>query len=191
LENLDNDARELHQRATEAFGQHVHAIRDDQWSAPTPCSEWDVRQLLNHVVSENRWSPPLLQGRTIAEVGDRFDGDVLGGDPKAAWDDSAAEAVAAVQADGSMDRIVHLSFGDFPGRDYTMQIFADLLIHGWDLARAIGDDERLDPELVEACGDWFAAMEDAYRGAGAVGPRVDLPARADAQARLLSMFGRA
>jgi uncharacterized protein (TIGR03086 family) len=190
-QNLDSDVRDLHQRATEAFGQQVHAIRDDQWNAKTPCSEWDVRRLLNHVVAENRWSPPLLAGRTIEEVGERFDGDVLGGDAKAAWDESAAEAVAAVYADGSMERIVHLSFGDFPGREYTMQLFTDLLIHGWDLSRAIGGDERLDPELVEACGDWFAPMEEAYRSGGTIGPRVDLAANADAQARLLSMFGRA
>jgi uncharacterized protein (TIGR03086 family) len=191
LENLDNDVRELHQRATAAFGRHVHAIREDQWGAPTPCSDWDVRQVVNHVVAENRWSPPLLAGRTIAEVGDRFDGDVLGDDGKAAWDDSAAEAVAAVYSDGSMDRVVHLSFGDFPGREYTMQLFADLLIHGWDLARAIGDDERLDPELVEACATWFAAMEDGYRAGGAVGPRVEVATDADDQDRLLAMFGRA
>jgi uncharacterized protein (TIGR03086 family) len=191
LENLDNDVRELHQRATEAFGRHFHAIREDQWGAPTPCSDWDVRQVVNHVVAENRWSPPLLAGRTIAEVGDRFDGDVLGDDGKAAWDDSAAEAVAAVYSDGSMDRVVHLSFGDFPGREYTMQLFADLLIHGWDLARAIGDDERLDPELVEACATWFAAMEDGYRAGGAVGPRVEVATDADDQDRLLAMFGRA
>jgi uncharacterized protein (TIGR03086 family) len=188
--NTDSEVRDLHQRAADAFGGHVHAIRDDQWTAPTPCSEWNVRQLVNHVVGEMRWSPPLLAGRTIAEVGDRFDGDVLGDDPKAAWDDSAAEAVAAVSAGDSMEHIVHLSFGDFPGREYTMQLFTDLLIHGWDLARAIGDDDRLDPELVEACGDWFAPLEEAYRAGGAVGPRVDLESRADAQTRLLAMFGR-
>ncbi len=188
--NSEREVRDLHQRATDAFGRHVHAIQDDQWTAPTPCSEWDVRQLVNHVVSEMRWSPPLLAGRTIAEVGERFDGDVLGDDPRAAWDDSAAEAVAAVSAGGSMERVVHLSFGDFPGREYTMQLFTDLLIHGWDLARAIGGDDHLDPELVEACGEWFAPVEEAYRTGGAVGPRVDLAARADEQARLLAMFGR-
>ena len=70
-----------------------------------------------------------------------------------------------------MDRTVHLSFGDFPGREYAMQLFADMLIHGWDLARAIGADEQLDPELVAALAAWFADMADAYRAAGAVGPR--------------------
>ena len=53
-----------------------------------------------------------------------------------------------------MDRIVHLSFGDFPGREYTLQLFADHLIHAWDLARAIGAEERLDAGLVGACASW-------------------------------------
>lgn len=187
---MENDVRKLHQRATESFGARVHAVRDDQWGSRTPCEDWDVRTLVNHIVSEHRWMPPLLAGGTIAEVGDRFEGDLLGDDAKAAWDDSAADAVQAVHGDGAMERTVHLSFGDFPGQEYTMQVFADLLIHGWDLARAIGADERLDPDLVEACTSWFTAMEEAYRGAGAIGPRVELPPDADAQARLLAMFGR-
>jgi uncharacterized protein (TIGR03086 family) len=184
------DIGDLYQRAMAAFGERVHAVRDDQWSGPTPCSEWGVRALVNHLVSENRWAPPLFEGRTIAEVGDRFEGDLLGEDPKAAWDDSAREAVAAVREDGALDRTVHLSFGDLRGREYAMQLFADTLVHGWDLARAIGADERLDPELIEACTAWFVNVEDIYRSAGAVGPKPEVPADADPQTRLLAMFGR-
>jgi uncharacterized protein (TIGR03086 family) len=71
-----------------------------------------------------------------------------------------------------------------------MQVFADLVVHGWDLARAIGADERIDAELVEACATWFAPMEEAYRSAGAIGPRVETPPGADPQTRLLAVFGR-
>ena len=188
---MQRDVPDLYRRATAAFSEHVHAVPDDHWSAPTPCTEWDVRTLVNHLVSENRWLPPLLAGATIAEVGDRFEGDLLGDVPKAAWDDSAKEAVAAMQDDGAMERTVHLSFGDFPGHEYGMQIFADTLIHGWDLARAIGGDDRMDPELVEACASWFAAVEDAYRAGGAIAERPEVPADADAQTRLLAAFGRA
>ena len=187
---METDVRKLHERAIASFGSRVAAVKDDQWNAATPCSEWDVRALVNHIVYENRWMPPLLEGRTIAEVGDRFEGDLLGDNPKGAWEASAAEATAAVQADGAMDRTVHLSFGDFPGRDYTMQLFADLMIHGWDLARATGGDERLDPELVEACAAWFVPLEEVYRGSGATGPRPEVAANADAQTRLLAAFGR-
>jgi len=184
------DVQDLHRRATDAFGARVQATGEDQWQLPTPCDGWDVRALVNHLVSENLWTPPLLDGRTVAEVGDRFEGDLLGSDPKAAWKDSAGQALAAVAAPGVLDRTTHLSFGDTPAREYLMQLFADLLVHGWDLARAIGTDERLDPELVEACAAWFAPIEGAYRAAGAIGPRPELPPDADPQARLLAMFGR-
>jgi uncharacterized protein (TIGR03086 family) len=89
-----------------------------------------------------------------------------------------------------MDRTVHLSFGDFPGREYVMQLFADLVIHGWDLGVATGQDARLDPDLVDACAVWFAGVADGYRQAGAVGPRLDVLNDADPQERLLAAFGR-
>jgi uncharacterized protein (TIGR03086 family) len=89
-----------------------------------------------------------------------------------------------------MDRIVHLSFGDFPGREYALQLFADHLIHAWDLARAIGVDERLDAALVVSCATWFETMEDGYRSAGAIAARPPVPGNADAQTVLLARFGR-
>lgn len=185
------DVVSLHRRAMEAFGARVHEVGPDQWSVPTPCVDWDVRTLVNHVVGENVWTAPMFAGKTIADVGDAFDGDLLGDDPAAAWDTSAAEALAVVGEPGAMQRTVHLSFGDFPGSEYASQLFADYLVHGWDLATAIGADTRLDPELVAACAEWFGPMEEPYRGAGAIGPRPEVPAGADPQTVLLAMFGRA
>ncbi|HWC67708.1 MAG TPA: TIGR03086 family metal-binding protein [Acidimicrobiales bacterium] len=181
---------ELFRAAVDVFGQHVHAIVPDQWHLPTPCPEWDVRELVNHVTGEDLWCVPLFAGSTIADVGDRFDGDVLGDDPVATWDAAAADAIAAVAAPGAMDVTTHLSFGDVPGREYTMQLFADHLIHGWDLARAIGADEALPDELVDALATWFADREELYRGAGVIGPKVAAADGASAQDRLLAAFGR-
>lgn len=177
-------------RAIAEFDARIRQIGDHQWQAPTPDEDWSVRDLVNHLVGEDLWAPPLLAGSTIAEVGDRFEGDVLGAEPKAAWTAASAAAVQAVEADGAMDRIVHLSFGDFPGSQYTLQLFADHLIHAWDLARAIGADERLDGELVESCASWFDAAEDAYRNAGAIAARTLVSGDADAQTVLLARFGR-
>jgi uncharacterized protein (TIGR03086 family) len=177
-------------RAVAEFDARVRQIGGHQWQAATPDEDWSVRDLVNHLVSEDLWAPPLLAGSTIAEVGDRFEGDVLGSGPQAAWTAASAEAVRAVQADGAMDRIVHLSFGDFPGAQYTLQLFADHLIHAWDLARAIGADEHLDEQLVTSCATWFEATEEAYRNAGAIAPRPPVPADADAQTLLLARFGR-
>lgn len=180
----------LHRRAVENVGGLVARIGADQWGTPTPCSAWNVRELVNHLASENAWTAPLFDGQTIADVGDRFDGDVLGDQPGVVWSSYADEAVGAVSEPGALERTVHLSFGDFPGREYAMQLFADMLIHGWDLARAIGADERLDPDLVDALSGWFAGVADLYRQGGAVGPRADVPDDADAQTRLLADFGR-
>ncbi|GII91664.1 TIGR03086 family metal-binding protein [Sinosporangium siamense] len=185
------DIREAHDRALHGFGTRVHAIRDDQWDDPTPCTNWDVRTLVNHMVTENLWVPELLGGRTIAEVGSALDGDLLGDEPVKAFDASAIEATEAVRQEGVLDRTAHLSFGDVPAAEYLSQLFADALIHSWDLARAIGVSDRLDPELVEQCARWFADSEDSYRGAGVIGPRVKPPPGADAQAKLLGAFGRA
>jgi uncharacterized protein (TIGR03086 family) len=184
------DIPAMFRRAVAEFDARVRQIGDQDWQATTPDEEWNVRDLVNHVVGEDLWAPPLLAGSTIAEVGDRFDGDVLGAEPKGAWKLASAAAVNAVDEDGAMDRIVHLSFGDFRGREYAMQMFADHLIHAWDLARAIGADERLDTALVASCATWFDAAEDAYRSAGAIAARPPLPGHADAQTVLLARFGR-
>src|SRR6266498_1505752 len=137
---MGNEVAELFRRGIDSFGARVHAVEDDQWHLSTPCSEWDVHALVNHLVYEMRWAKPLFEGSTIEEVGDGFQ--------------------------------------------------ADLLVHGWDLARAIGGDERLDPEQVQACSTWFREREEYYRAGGAIGPRPELPAGADAQTELLAAFGR-
>jgi uncharacterized protein (TIGR03086 family) len=184
------DQAALHQRAVQEFDARVRAVGDDQWELPTPCSDWNVRQLVNHLVYEDRWTVPLMEGSTLAEVGDRYEGDLLGDDPKGAWAEASTTAVRSVQADGALQRTVNLSAGPTPATEYVNQLFADHLIHAWDLARAIGADERLDPELVEACAAWFAEMEPVYRAIGAIGPRPETATDADAQARLLAAFGR-
>ena len=159
------------------------------WSGPTPCSDWTVRDLVNHVVGEDRWTRPLVEGRTIADVGDALDGDLLGEDPIGAARAAAEDALAAV-ADGlPLGEKVHLSYGDEELDEYLRQLVADHLIHGWDLAAATGQDRTLDPEVVAEVAEWFRDREDIYRSAGIVAER---PASSDGdpQAELLIAFGR-
>lgn len=179
----------LHTRAVNAFIALVRAVPHDAWSAPTPCSEWDVRGLVNHVAGEELWTSPLLEGRTIAEVGERYDGDVLGAAPTHAVESAAKSAVAAFEEPGATGRTVHLSFGDTPAMEYAMQLVADHVVHGWDLAVATGGDARIDDELVNAVSAWFAERESLYRSAGAVAERPS-PNAATAQDELLVAFGR-
>jgi uncharacterized protein (TIGR03086 family) len=179
----------LHRRTVEEFVRRVEAVADDQWKAPTPDSEWDVRTLVNHVVGEERWTAPLLRGMTMAEVGSALDGDLLGDDPRLAAREAAAEATAAVDEHMPGGGIVHLSYGEEDMAEYVRQLSADHLIHGWDLAAATGGDTTMDPELVAEIADWFAGREEMYRAGGAVGPRVE-GAAGDPHAQLLAGFGR-
>jgi uncharacterized protein (TIGR03086 family) len=177
-------------RALQGFGDHVHAVRDDQWHDPTPDTDWDVRQLVNHLVVEQLWVPPLMDGSTIAEVGNRFDGDQLGDDPRQRWDDAAADARGAFSAPGALDRTVHLSAGDTPGVEYLREMTMDLVIHGWDLARAIGADERVPPDLVDWVYRRYEPQADSLASWGVFAARVPVPDDADQQTKLLAMFGR-
>jgi uncharacterized protein (TIGR03086 family) len=132
----------------------------------------------------------LFEGKTLEEVGDRFEGDVLGTHPKEANDRAMAAAVEAVSRPGAMDRIVHLSYSDVPGRHYAFELSNDLWIHGWDLARAIGADERIEPDAVEALFHFYEPLEPGLKASGLFGPKIDPPSNADLQTRLLAVMGR-
>ena len=184
------DLVDSYRRSLAEFTARVDQIRPDQWELPTPCTDWDVRALVNHVVYEDRWTVPLLAGATVADVGDRFEGDLLGADPAGATADAVKQADAAVAEPGALDRTVALSFGETPAEEYVRQLLADHLVHAWDLAAAIGADRRLDADTVQTCAAWFADREELYRRAGAIGPRVEAPQTADAQDRMIAAFGR-
>ena len=184
------DLADVHARALAATRQKVAGVPDDKWDAPSPCEGWTARELLNHIVSGNYWVGPLVEGKTIEEVGDRYDGDVLGDDPLGAYDASAREAAAAFNADGAMERPVAVSYGPVPGEVYAGHRFIDVLIHGWDLAKATGQDTSLDPDLVQACWDVVTPQAELLAGSGAFGSTVDVGDDADLQTRLLALLGR-
>ena len=103
------DLVDLHQRALDATGAIVGRARDDQMDEGTPCDDWNVRQLLDHVIAGNWWASELAAGATIDDVGDRFDGDNVTADAFAAYEASAAAAQAAFAAPGAMDAHLSLS----------------------------------------------------------------------------------
>ena len=173
--------------AVQSWTDRLDAVTSDRLDDPTPCEGWSVRDLVNHVVGEELWTPPLMAGQTIEQVGDQFDGDLLGDDPLAAARSAAAVGLAAV--DNGLDgRKVHLSYGDEDAEEYVRQLIADHLIHGWDLSAALGADTRLDPGVVDEVAIWFADREEIYRSAGAIGPRVE--SGGDPQSDLLAACGR-
>ena len=183
---------EQHERALSSTRSYVAGVKSGQWHDPTPCAEYDVRTLVNHLVSGNFWVAPLVAGSTIADVGDKYDGDVLGDDPLAAYEQSAGEAGAAFNAPGAMEASVAVSYGPVPGEIYAGHRFIDVLIHGWDLAKATNPNTpiRLDPELVETCWEIVTPQAELLKGSGMFGDDVEVPPDADSQTRLLALLGR-
>jgi uncharacterized protein (TIGR03086 family) len=181
------DTASLHRRSVEGWIATLETVPDDAWDDPTPCRGWSVRDLVNHVVAEDLWTAPLLSGSTIEQVGDRFDGDVLGADAGAAARAAGRESIDATGALESTST-VHLSYGEESADEYVRQLVADHVVHGWDLAAATGGDRTLDPVLVEAVSTWFEDRESLYRDGGAIGPRGFLTG--DPGADLLARFGR-
>lgn len=164
-------------------------IRADQWLAPTNC-EMTVRALVNHIVTGHYWAAELARGQTIAEVGDRFDRDVLGDDPLAEYDRALAAAHTAFGEPHALEAACTLSYGTVPVAVYCGHRVLDTFIHGWDLARATAQDDRLDPELVEIVYAMFEPHAAELAASGAFGTPVAIETGADTQTRLLAMLGR-
>ncbi|MER5355401.1 TIGR03086 family metal-binding protein [Kitasatospora sp. NPDC002551] len=179
----------LYPEALAAFTERVRLVTPDQWDAPTPCADWTVRDLVNHLTGEQLWVPELLMGATIAEVGGRFDGDVLGDDPVGAWSAAADAARGAFAVPGAADLTVHLSFGDVSGQYYLDQLTADAVVHTWDLAEGTGRLTRLPEGLVDFALAEYTGYGD-LSGSGLFDPPLPVAEDADAQTRMLALTGR-
>jgi len=187
---MSHDAwKRLHRLANAEFDFRVRQILPEWWIASTPCDEWDVAELVNHNVAESMWVSPLLMGMRVEDVGG-LDGDVLGEDALSVWEDARAQAIEAVD-DADLDRTVYLSSGPTPAFEYVRQRVLDLAVHAWDLADAIGVDDPLDDELVDALTEYvrpFAArlaeLPEYFE------PAVEPAPDADRQACLLNLLGR-
>ena len=182
------DVGTIYHRSVEFFADRANDVKEDQWGGPTPCTEWTVRDLTEHVTYEDLWTIPLMKGVSIEEVGNRYDGDVLGDDPIGSALAAARAAISTVATELPRGGIVQLSSGDTPKSEYAMQLATDHLIHGWDLAVATGGDTRMDPHLVRAITDWFDQHEEQYRAGGAISTR--RPLTGDLRHDLLARFGR-
>ena len=183
-----DDEGKLYEQAAGRFGALIRQV-GDRWDNPTPDTEWSVRDLVNHVLNETLWVPPLLRGETIEQVGHRFDGDLLGDDPVARWDE-AAEATRTVIEEASPELTIPLSYGPSPVTDYIAEFTTDVVIHGWDLARALGADDTIEPALLEPVYRRSLAGAEFIRGSGMVATDVEAPADADDQTKLLAIWGR-
>lgn len=183
------DLLSAHEEAMRGFDDLVGRI-GDRWAAPTPCTEWTVRDLLNHLVAEQLWVPHLLAGETLEEVGDTYDGDVLGADPVGAWRRSAAAARAAWVEDGATERDVHVSFGEIGAAEYGWQMTLDLAVHGWDLAKAIDVTSPIGETMARRLLEVFEPELEQWQGMGIFAPPVPVAADASTPAKLVALLGR-
>ena len=188
---LDSDLAKLHRQALAATRKVIAGIKPDQWHKSTPCAEWDVRELANHLIAGNWWAGELANGASIDSVGDRLDGDVLGADPLGAYDNSAAEAAAVFEREGAMSAPCAVSYGPVPGSIYCGHRFIDVFVHGWDLAKATGQSTDLDLDLVAACLEVVRPQAALFATSGMFGQGgLSTVASTDLQSELLTMLGR-
>jgi uncharacterized protein (TIGR03086 family) len=185
--------------ADRALDAVIAQIRDDQWVDVMPASfrtraaggQRTLREIVNYHAYDDAWVPDMLAGRTIAEAGaDKFDGDVLGDDPKAAFHAIVDKAVAAAESLDDLSRTVHCSFGDFPAQHYLWQANYFRGIRAHDIAQVIGVVPALPPELVEGLWAELRPQADAWRAIGVFQAEVAVPEDAPLLDRLLGVTGR-
>jgi uncharacterized protein (TIGR03086 family) len=169
------------------FGRRLRLVGAEDWTRPTPCTDWDVRALVNHVVGANVRYQLSLHGATTAQVEATRTVDHLGDDPFGAFIATSAAMVAAFHEDGVLDRMHHHVTGDRTGRELLAMRVLDLAVHGWDLARAIGADETIEPDLVEFL---LTHSFDVDLGPAFAPGAVDIPPDASRQDQLLYRLGR-
>jgi uncharacterized protein (TIGR03086 family) len=163
-------------------------------SAPTPCTEWDVRDLLNHIIGTLWLAEGLFADqppRYAMAPGALPAVDLGGDDPVAAYAEAAAAALAAAGAGDAVTRMHVTPLGDMPGPGLTGFITLDMLVHGWDLATATGQPADLDGRLaahVLAFAEQTLATPQSR--ASRIGPAVTVPAGTPVTSRLVAYLGR-
>ncbi|MBO8195002.1 TIGR03086 family protein [Streptomyces oryzae] len=182
------------------FERRLGAVRPEQWCWPTPCSVWNVRQLVNHVTRGNLNYVALVTGGSAADFLRLRDADALGTDAVAAYAASVRECAEAFGRPGALQRVLDYPLGEVRGAQALAVRTTDNTVHTWDLARAVDGDETLDSGLVS----WITAnVTEIYAGLPETPTAADTTHRffaapdgpapapdASAQARLLHMMGR-
>jgi len=179
----------MHERALDQTAPLAAGVRPEQLDLPTPCTEWNVRTLLNHMVAGNKRFTAAAQG-TPMQRGPVTE-DLLGDDPGEAYRRSA-EALKAVWSEpGRLEGFYELPFGTLPGQAALTLRLVETVTHGWDLARATGQTPRYDDDLVETAMHFSQANLGRERPPGTpFGPPADCPEDAPAVDRLAAYMGR-
>lgn len=172
----------------------IEQIKDDQWDKKVPSYISDkaetLREVINYHLYDEIWVPDVLAGKTIEQVGSKYDGNLLGKDPIKRFKAIAGETQMIVGVFTEPDKIVHLSYGDWPAKDYLLHISYFRVLRAYDIAKFIGASTTLPAELVEELYQLILPDAADWRKMGVFGPEVKVPNDADAQTKLLGMTGR-
>lgn len=180
------DARELHRRAGTAAAAVIAQIPAERLGDPTPCTEWDVRAVINHMATGSLRSAALISGEPAPDRGEY----VLGDDPLAAFLDAFGRACAAFDRAGVLEQSFRTPFGAGPGTLLVTIRAGDLTIHTWDLAAATGQPRDLDPDLVAVIDTAVRALPVPRGEQGPFGTEQPVPQGATAADRLAAYLGR-
>jgi uncharacterized protein (TIGR03086 family) len=173
------------------FERRLRLVRTDQWGLPTPCTEWTVRDVVNHVVAGARVYVLLLDGCSRERANDELASDTLADDPLGAFNSSAAALGAALRKPGALDLPCAHPLGDMIGLNLLRGRPGDVAVHSWDLARAIGADEHLDPSLVDKALAVFVPNAERFLKLGIIAPPTGpTDDTVPSQVRLLRLAGR-
>lgn len=176
---------EVLQRADDQLRQIISQVRSEQARLPTPCAEFDVRALTNHVVYDVQVFKAMITGGQRGSP----DVDLLGDDWLAAYTTSADSLLSAWRTRGT-DGTLTSRLGELPATWALGQHASNLIVHAWDLARATGHSSELDPELAEAALAWGREnLKPQFRGQ-AFAPEIQVPEDAPAYDRVAGYFGR-
>ena len=188
------DALEALRQASREFETRLRQVSDAQWELPTPCIEWNVRELVNHMLLGTRMSVQLLAGASqqeaIAGLGDDMIADSQ--DPVADYVALATQMQDGFGAPGGLDGTVDHPMGQIPRTMFVGFRIMDHGTHAWDLARAIGADEDLDADLLQRMWDDIQPMAGGLAGLGMFGDSAsgDVGEDAPLQTRFLDLVGR-
>jgi len=174
-------------RASAAVAGLISNIRPDQWSAPTPCTDWTVRQVVNHLIGMNRVFTALLAGQLPPP---RPSADHVEADPAGAYRDSAAALQAAFGRPGVLERTYHGPLGTATGAERLQIRLYDLLAHGWDLAQATEQPADLPDDVAEQSLAFARTQLTEQGRPGRFGPAQIVPEQAPAIERLVAFLGR-
>ena len=174
---------EFYQAASKHTREVIAGVKPDQMKDSTPCSEWDVKALTDHLIGGAAFFSAAL-------LGEEPKGPPEADSPAEAYDTLAAGVVEAANTPGSLERKVQSPLGETTGGEFLFAAFMDTVVHGWDLAKATGQDTAQNGAQVEIIHQAFAPMMGALREQGAFGPEVEVPEAASTQDKMLGMMGR-